>query len=180
MRKFCIQLSDRYHPVVIMVMAVWIAFLWETATELIQLFTGKNTGKVIHIFIILFLGTVCWFFFCTLMMLVRKYQASPSGLMIYYPFGIKKLYSWEAFGSVCVTKVDFRTRLDDPDFEVWIRFAVGKEHNGPGVCDHSWARWKNPSYYITRAYKIIQIQYTKDRFQEIQQVCPFEIPDYFH
>ena len=109
---------------------------------------------------------------------VRRYSLSENGLTIIYPFGIKKVYSWEVFNEIALCKVHYASA--STAHKLAIRCVVGEEKRGPKQAIVGKERWATMEYEVVHFGKVITIYYSDDRYNEFKSVCPIEITDYRH
>ena len=105
----------------------------------------------------------------------RKYELSPDGITLVYPFHYTTKYSWEEIGEVAICHMHFSTRSRDAQYQTFIRIVVGEEKNGPSK---GYGVWADSLYSTTHFLQVINIVFTEEHHAEFQSTCPFEIKDY--
>lgn len=106
----------------------------------------------------------------------RRYSLSEAGLIIAYPFGIKKVYFWKDFSEIALCKVHYASA--SAAHKLAIRCVVGKEKKGPKHAIVGKERWSTMEYELVHFGKVITIYYSEERYNEFQTVCPIRIADY--
>lgn len=104
----------------------------------------------------------------------RKYAVGSDGLKIQYPWGFCVQHSWEEFSEIGICKVRYTTR-GTFHYDVVLRFVIGHEENGPSK---GYGKWATDGYVIRHFRKIVTVDFTEARYQEIKMFCPLEIVDY--
>lgn len=123
-------------------------------------------------------------YFCGRFLLIiaaheRKYRVDEQGLTIGYPFGIRKFYAWSDIGSMAICKVHY-IKKGPIRYKTAIRFVIGLEKVGPEQAKSADERWSEEMYEIKHWEKIITIEFSEDRLNEITSVSEIRISDYRH
>ncbi len=118
--------------------------------------------------------------FYYLVLLSRSYQATEEGFFLR---NFKRIvrYSWDEVSEISVCDVHHASRGMAHD--KIIRVVIGKEKNGPTNSKAPRSiggleRWRKASYSLRHYKKIIMIEYSEERFLQIQNVYKKEIQDY--
>lgn len=132
---------------------------------------------------IFFLPVYCFLFYLgivlilTLILELRKYSVDQFGIKIRYPFCFSVFYPWDDITEVSICKVHYAPRVPGR-YCVAIRCVVGEEKTGPSKAKSANEYWSSGSYEAFHLAKVISIEYTDIRLEQIKSVCPHEIKDY--
>lgn len=108
-------------------------------------------------------------------LLLRKFRIDRSGITIREYYGLQKFYSWDKIS--CVVLCDCNTATKHPEwFMKAIRLSIGEEPRGPiGKKEKKrfWNQletWRFEDYMGLHFRKIIVLDYSKERFAQIEQM----------
>lgn len=123
-------------------------------------------------------------YFCGLFLLViaaheRKYQVDEHGLTIGYPFGIQRFFAWSDIDSITICKVHY-IKKGPLQYKTAIRFAIEKEKAGPEQATQADEVWSNEMYEIKHWEKVITIEFSEERLDEVIKSNAPQILDYRH
>lgn len=118
-------------------------------------------------------------FFLIIIFEERTYQFDANGLTIGYPLGIRKSYSWDIITGIGICKVRYNRR-GSVHHKTAIRFVIGEEKNGPEQARYWNEPWSKYSYEIMHFGKLITVEFSEERLNQLAAVCPVKITDYRH
>lgn len=128
--------------------------------------------------ILLFLIFAVYYGLFTSWVSERKYEISPEGIYIKFPFKAKQLHRWSEFSEIALCKVHYAQQSDF--HRAAIRCVIGREEGGPKRARKANEKWAFASYEYRKYKQIISIYYTEERYEEFRALCPLPIKDYRH
>ena len=120
-------------------------------------------------------------FFGYLVYVSRLYQATVEKFSL-QNFKKKIMYSWDEISEISIC--DVHNAAKGHSHEKVIRVVIGYEKNGPTnyKCPRNFSgrleRWRGLMYSFLHYKKIILIEYSEERLNQIKEVCGKEIKDY--
>ena len=102
----------------------------------------------------------------------REYSVSESGIAIFYFRRFKVEHPWSQIGQISVCDINYAAKADNV-FDIVIRVVVGEEKDGPAsnLASIPYGRhikWRQMEYNMMHFKTIINIEYTRERLEEIQ------------
>ena len=139
---------------------------------------GSASMHSIHDVIVFFTGFIMLFAFPLFFSCIasRKYKVSTDGIIVKYPFGIYKLYSWGSISEISLCKIHYAS--GSTKHILAIRCAIGCETCVPKNTTTARAQWSTMTYEVIHYQNLISIYYSPERYAEFEEYCPYPIKDY--
>lgn len=139
---------------------------------------GSASRHSIHSVVLLLTGFITLYTFPLFFSFIgsRKYKVSSDGIIVKYPFGINKLYSWDDFSEISLCKIHYAS--GSTKHILAIRCAIGYETCVPKNTTTARAQWSTMTYEVMHYQKLISIYYSPERYAEFEELCPYPIKDY--
>ena len=139
---------------------------------------GCASRYSIHYVIVLLTGFITLYLFPLFFSFVasRKYKVSSDGIIVKYPFGIDKRYSWGSFSEISLCKIHYAS--GSTKHILAIRCAIACETCVPKNTNTARAQWSTMTYEVMHYQNLISIYYSPERYAEFEKFCPYPIKDY--
>lgn len=139
---------------------------------------GSASRCSIHSVIVLWAGFIMLYAFPLFFSFIasRKYSVSSDGIIVKYPLGINKLYSWDSFSEISLCKIHYAS--GSTKHILAIRCAIGCATCVPKNATTARAQWSTMTYEVMNYKKLISIYYSPERYAEFEELCPYPIKDY--
>lgn len=137
-----------------------------------ELIGGKHPAHSITIFCFLYAIVV----FFTIIS-ARKYKVCAEGIILVYPFGIRKLYPWSEFSEIALCKIHFAS--GSSAHILGIRCSLSSKTSVPSNATSAREVWTTMTYEARHFRHLFSIYYTDERYEELLKFCPFPIKNYY-